>query len=509
MSVLAALGCRIDDVLNPIVVKELRQAVRSRFVSGALIFLLVIQFAVVGLYVMFTAGDSASFSEGRNINLALSGVLFFSCVIFVPLYAGVRLAWERSETQMDLMYISTISPGAIVRGKLFCAAAVTVLIYSACMPFMTFTYLLRGVDLPSVFIMLAIEFVEVLLAAQVTIFVACVPASRFFKVLLGLATFAGLWIYAGIAVEMLGAAMLVRGGTIYSGWPFWAGFLTSLALAAMLMGYLYFLSVAMISPPSADRMRPVRLYLMALWLASGVLALVWTWSGSRWEPWEAWAWFWSFALAFYTPIVLSEREAWGPRIRAGIPRSRLARAVALLLTTGSAGGIFWVLFMAFLTWAICSLVISAMKTYGFVPGDPTPGGALIIAGIVLYGAAYGLTATLIRKLLGLAKLHIPAGLTWLIAYMLVVFGSLGPYVLRFFLYFNEGASVIFQDRAWIVTSPIMITQDTFRELRLIVAAFWACGAFVLTAPWLLRQIASFRRLEPAAAAPAAGPPPSS
>ena len=179
----------------------------------------------------------------------------------------------------------------------------------------------------------------------------------------------------------------------------------------------------------------------------------------------------------------------------------------MLFTTGSAGGIFWVLMMAFLTWLAFMLVTPALRTYGSVPGWPTSGASLIIIGIVLYGAAYGLTATLIRKLLGLAKLHIPAGYTWLIAYMLIVFGSLGPYVLCFFLFFNEGATGIFQDRAWIVTSPILITQGTFRELRLIVAAFWASGAFVATAPWLLRQIASFRRLEPVAAAPAVAPSP--
>jgi len=50
-------------------------------------------------------------------------------------------------------------------------------------------------------------------------------------------------------------------------------------------------------------------------------------------------------------------------------------------------------------------------------------------------------------------------------------------------------------------------QKEFRTIRLIVAAFWACGAFVATAPWLLRQVASFRRLEPAApTAPANAPP---
>jgi hypothetical protein len=506
MKALASLGGRIDDLLNPIVVKELRQAVRSRFVSGLLILLLIVQLAVVALYVMFRPAESASFSEGREINAVLYGILVFSCILFVPLYAGVRLAWERSETQMDLMYTTTISPGAIVRGKLFGAAAITILIYSACVPFMAFTYLLRGVDLPMVFFMLAIGFIEVLAAAQLAIFVACIPTSRLLKVFLGLAAFMGLWIWAGMGAAGLPQVFL-RSGIIYSGWQFWASALTALALAAMAMGFLYILSVAVISPPSADRMRPVRFYLMGLWLASGVLAALWAWDSSQWSPWEAWAYTWVFGLAFFLPIMLSERESWGQRIRAGIPRSILARAVSILFTTGSAGGLLWVILMLLLTWAALASVKSVFHNYSLVAGAPDPDILPVMLGISLYAVAYGLTAMLLRKLLGLVKLNIPAGYTWLIAFLMMSIGSVAPYVLCFFLYYDQGSSEMFQDRVWIVTSPMMVLQKEFRDVRLVVAAFWACAAFVATAPWIIRQITAFRPMAPAAAPPAAIPTP--
>jgi hypothetical protein len=53
-----------------------------------------------------------------------------------------------------LGFITTIRGRAVIRGKMLAAAIVTLLIYSACMPFMTFTYLLRGVDLPTTFFLL-------------------------------------------------------------------------------------------------------------------------------------------------------------------------------------------------------------------------------------------------------------------------------------------------------------------------------------------------------------------
>jgi hypothetical protein len=504
MTALAKLGGRIDDLLNPIVVKELRQAVRSRFVSGLLILLLIIQLAVVAIYVMAIPIDAESFSEGRQINSILYGILIFSCILFVPMYAGVRLAWERSETQMDLMYTTTISPGSIVRGKLFGAAAITVLIYSACMPFMTFTYLLRGVDLPMVFFLLAIGFVQVLAAAQLAIFVACIPTSRIFKVFLGLATFAVLWIWAGMGAAWM-PLFSFRGGMIYGGWEWWSAVLTFIGLATLGIGLLYVLSVAMISPPSADRMRPVRIYLSALWLITGVLAAVWTWGGVAWTPWEIWMYTWAFSLAFFFPIVMSERESWGPRIRSAIPRSLPARVVSFIFTTGAAGGFFWNFLMILFTWIAYMGVTSAFRSYGLVPGMPAADGSPIILGIAFYGMAYSLTAMLLRKILGLVKLNIPADYTWLVAFLMITLGSVGPYVLCFFLYYSEGPAVVFQDRAWIVTFPMMIFQKEHQDVRLVFAALWACAAFIAAAPWLLRQISAFRRMEPTPPAPAAEP----
>ena len=90
--------------------------------------------------------------------MGLLGILMFTCMIFVPLYSGGRMSLERSNADMDLLYVTTLSPGAIVRGKYLTATALTLLIFSASMPFMILTYLLRGIDLPSIFFVLAVCF---------------------------------------------------------------------------------------------------------------------------------------------------------------------------------------------------------------------------------------------------------------------------------------------------------------------------------------------------------------
>src|SRR5206468_9430444 len=100
---------------------------------------------------------------------------------------GIRLISERSPANMDLLFITTISPRAIIAGKSLAAAALTLLIFSACMPFMVLTYLLRGIDLPTMFIVLALSFFLVVMTIQMTVFVASLPASRPMRLMLGIA----------------------------------------------------------------------------------------------------------------------------------------------------------------------------------------------------------------------------------------------------------------------------------------------------------------------------------
>ena len=51
---------------------------------------------------------------------------------------------------VDLLFISTLKPRAIMAGKLQSAVILVLMVFSACAPFMTFTYLLRGLDMPTI-----------------------------------------------------------------------------------------------------------------------------------------------------------------------------------------------------------------------------------------------------------------------------------------------------------------------------------------------------------------------
>src|SRR5690348_12129733 len=152
---------RFDDLLNPIAVKELRQAVKSRIVMSAMMLFLLIQLAILLLTLWFDdqpSADLVNLEAGRSIFQILQGFLLGTCMLLVPVYAGIRLAAEHSDTNVDLLFISTLRPRGIIAGKLQASVVLILLIFSACAPFMTFTYLLRGIDIPSIVVILSLDF---------------------------------------------------------------------------------------------------------------------------------------------------------------------------------------------------------------------------------------------------------------------------------------------------------------------------------------------------------------
>jgi hypothetical protein len=173
-----SLGQRLSDALNPIVIKELRQAVQSRFVVTMLIVLLAIQLVAVGMYLIFSNPAAYDFTAGRTVFTILLSILLMVSLLFVPAYTAVRMIAERSDTDVDLLYITTIRPRSIIAGKVLAAAVLTGLIFSACLPFMTFTYFLRGIDLPTVFVLLVLSFLVVQGCSLLALLMACLPFGR-------------------------------------------------------------------------------------------------------------------------------------------------------------------------------------------------------------------------------------------------------------------------------------------------------------------------------------------
>ncbi|HYG22111.1 MAG TPA: hypothetical protein VEH04_04950 [Verrucomicrobiae bacterium] len=482
--------------LNPVVVKELRQAVRSWAVTGMLLLFLAVLFCTaLGLLITQTVQFHVDQRVGASIFQVFTGILTGASLLFIPLYVGVRLAAERQDANLDLLYITTLTPARIIRGKFLCGAYMTVLFFSACMPFMAFTNLLRGVDLPTVAFILVCLFAVVCIAVQIAIFVACLPISRLFKVLLAL--FGIGWIMPAIAwLTFVFYSMMQSGvGSLMGTSNFWNGFFLffSLALAGTIL--LYLLSVALISPPSANRAFALRGYLTCAWLIGCLVALYWVFKIRTAQVILVWGLISLSLLALAMVVVVSNHDALSLRVRRDIPANPFKRATALLFFNGAAGGIIWISLLSFITVGVMLIVLHGAtdRTPAFqtMSTDDLDEFTVSIIPTVLYALAYALTGLFLQrrfmprrspKLAGIFTVLIPAVL------------ALAPNIALFFanrLSFRAMEATQFGN----VFNIYMVHNWPQRTAHLICAAIWIIIAVLLNARWFANQIKAFRPLE--------------
>ncbi len=486
-----SLALRINDWLNPIVIKELRQAVQSRFVITALLILLAIQIVAVGIYLLTNSDLSFSSDSGRTVFMILFGIMLAISMLFVPLYTGVRLAAERSETNLDLLFITTIKPRSIIAGKMLAAAVLTVMIFSACLPFLTFTYFLRGIDLPSMLVVLALGVVAVTLSTQIAIFVACLPVSRAFKFILGFIAFIQ-FVLGYISAMATAGGMLWEGigSTVGTGnfWQ-WTGII-ALNYASQL-GLLFVLSVALIKPASANRALPVRLYLTAIWIIGGAAALLGSWVESTHDPMVYWQLSFNILFAFSILVAVSERDWPGQRVLRAIPESGLKRYFSFFFFSGSANGLAWTVAMIAKTYFVCWIWWRMFPNFRNL--DDFVGATRWLTVMNLYLLCYALTAALLRRYL---LKRISTNYTWLLSLALITLGATIPFLIGTLAFMNNPDWWREDYGRWLVGNPFVWDVAAHRELYLSIGILWAVMAIAFSLHWFMERAKNFKSPQP-------------
>lgn len=505
----ASVMDKLDDMLNPIVVKELRQAVKSRIVMAALMLFLLVQLSILLLNLSFGSPrtvETVNFHAGRQIFLILQDILLGTCMLLVPAYAGVRLSAEHSDTNVDLLFISTLCPRGIIAGKLEASIVLILLIFSACAPFMTFTYLLRGIDIPSILIVLALDFLVVLLSTQGAIFLGAVPANTGLKLFLGLFALGVLASLFGSTMEFSNELMNLGVGSRLDSVEFWL--IAAAVVIALLatVGLLFTWSVAIVSPPSTNRALPVRLYTLGFWLITGLLAAFSTRRFRIPAPVYIWEWVIVMLLCAQILVAINERERWGMRVKRTIPGRWWLRGPAFLLYSGAAGGVLFAVLLMALT---LSLVGEVMHSW--VDSSSLLGHSEMIIGqrnrlalvlIALYTFDYCMLAVWLRNVLLPGR--IKAGNTWMLALTLWGLGLSLPWPLLF-LFQNEELRMGQIDPWWQISNPFSTVLTcvleshadsvAFRNQCLVFLSGLAIALLLGCSPWIVRQASRFRPIQ--------------
>ena len=172
---LARLGERLSERVNPIVVKEVRQGLRTRsfWVFFGLQLLLCL---VIALVAWATSGDGWSQGTGYFVAffLCLSVVQFF----VLPYSAYRSMAREREDETWVLLTLTGIGPRRVLRGKLMSFSIQGLLYASAAGPFVLFSYYLNGVDLPTLLVALVLGFAWHVFLVALGVSIATLAESR-------------------------------------------------------------------------------------------------------------------------------------------------------------------------------------------------------------------------------------------------------------------------------------------------------------------------------------------
>ncbi len=494
---------RVGDALNPILVKETRQALKSRqfMVTFSVLLIAALSWTVVGslslMPQIYTSPSAQRMLVGYYIVLAIP------MLMVVPLAAYRSLEGEIDDGTLELLSITALSPWQIVMGKLASAMLQMVLYYVALFPCVAYAYTLRGVDLPTTLLMMAILLVAAILLTVIAIFFAPISRGRSGRIASLLAVMLIL-LAAESAIGQVVISMIMYGNSLSVEWMFFL--VTATLLVSLSFGHLLLTATAaMLTPESENRSTPIRLSLMMLTAVMvGVTALAIQLLGH-----DSVDILLSFAMAAAAlwavcgSMMVAESAVITPRIRRELPRSFIARAAMTWLTPGPVTGL---VFASVNIVVLTTLTVFAIEYVLKRPSMFSAGRSVrMMTGLSIVYSAYLIGFLVVSRIIvGLIRIknhpRVEVGLAGLIA--VAVLSALVPYSIG--LHWNDYRP--FSYSSWQITNWVwtIVEVESGRNLsgQIITIVAFVCVIFfasLLLSPKLVfpRRTATPKRVKAA------------
>jgi hypothetical protein len=197
---------RLGDRLNPLVVKEVRQGLRSR-VFWVSFGLMLLSCLIISMVAYVSTLDGGLSSRGQGFFFAFFVCLGLVHFFIIPYSAYRSLAREREDETWVLLILTGLGPRSILRGKVASFLVQAGLYASAVGPFLLFSYYLNGIDLPTILVVLALGACWLVFLTVVAVCAATLADGRMGRALvhLGLLGLLGLSLLYGLtAAYVLG-----------------------------------------------------------------------------------------------------------------------------------------------------------------------------------------------------------------------------------------------------------------------------------------------------------------
>lgn len=307
-----------SDRLNPILVREVQQAVKGR-VFVLTVFAALFVNVIIALVAASNRGGTRS---GQNVFDAGLATLAPLLLFVVPMQAYHSMQSELRGGMIEQLLMSELRPLRIVAGKLGAAMVQFVLYLSVLSPLLAMSYLLRGVDLPTIAFCLSCALVFCVAATSFAIAAALqgmLPAMRPLA-LLGMAF--GLGMASLAMVGYIGSGECLRD----VGWMLRSselGMITSAVLLSAITGtvLMALIAQAFLAHTFENRSTGFRVFLFA----SVPLTFGWVYlfvpAAGLHDIVPALTFVLALDGVWFGLFMLTEQRSLSPRVRAHVPRS--------------------------------------------------------------------------------------------------------------------------------------------------------------------------------------------
>lgn len=342
---------RPSDLWNPILVKEVRQALRGRVFR--ITFLGTLAMAILAAFSnTFDVDWATGQFDAAEYFVSIYFCLVVALVGVVPFGAFQSMGAEWDESTYDLLELSNLRPRRIVIGKLQSALVQGLLFASAFVPFLTLAVLMPGIDIVAGAAILAWTVAASVLATMLAIALSTLTRNRFLRVVLMVGQ-AGLTAGAIPALMAISVEVMRDPAEIRS-----TEALLSLGalgvFACVAGGYLFALACNMLAHPEENRSTNVRLVTtVGSLLVLGSLSAV-----AKYVPDPEFVAAMAAAGISVVSVAglffVTERRALGRRVKRFVPRSRVvALAAAPWMPGGGRGVVLHVLHVGLIVlWAV-------------------------------------------------------------------------------------------------------------------------------------------------------------
>ncbi|WFB35380.1 hypothetical protein P3T73_14560 [Kiritimatiellota bacterium B12222] len=232
-----------NDRLNPMVIKELRQGLKSRSFVASFLGLQGLMVLSMFIYLAAVSTGSGDLEFADGFFWFMVGLLL---IVIMPLRSFQALHDEIKNDTLELIFLTRMNAWKITFGK-WCALVIQIfLLVSAILPYLVLRYFLGAINVTGNLAQLFIQIVVSMLLVSIGVGLSAWTS----KIMRGLLIVGALFSLYLIPLFLFGIGSSMGGA--FFGWTGWIDVVVALIIAGIIMMFFIQYGASMIAPPAEN-----------------------------------------------------------------------------------------------------------------------------------------------------------------------------------------------------------------------------------------------------------------